>query len=177
MCEPVTSFLTAVGTSLGATGTAATVTGAAVVGTTVSLGLQYQGYQASKDAAKTQQAMENLRAQRSQVQALREAQIKRAMLVQRSAGSGTMDSSGFAGGMSSLSSQLGGNQMFANQMGSMASSIGRYNSRAQTYGALSGLVNQVTGFALSPVGSDFLNSFGGTTNTVSATQLGNNTSR
>ena len=164
MCEPVTGFLTAVGTSLGASAGTATAVGAAAVGTAASIGFQYQGYQASKDAARTQQAMENLRAQRSQLQALREAQIQRAMLVQRSAGSGTLDSSGFAGGMSSLSSQLGGNQMFANQMGSMASSIGRYNSRAQTFGALSGLANQVTGLAMSPVGSNYLNSFGGTTN-------------
>ena len=157
MCEPVTGFLTAVGTSLGASAGTATAVGAAAVGATVSLGFQYQGYKASKDAAKTQQAMENLRAQRSQVQALREAQIKRAMLVQRSAGSGTMDSSGFAGGMSSLSSQLGGNQMFANQMSSLGQQFAGYQQDASRAAAFGQLAGNIAGFAASDTGTKFIN--------------------
>ena len=162
MCEPVTGFLTAVGTSLGASaGTAATV-GAVAVGTTASLGLQYQGYQASKDAARTQQAMENLRAQRSQLQALREAQIQRAMLVQRSAGSGTLDSSGFAGGMSSLSSQLGGNQMFANQMTTLGQQFAGYQQDASRASAFGQLAGNIAGFAASDTGTKFINKALGT---------------
>lgn len=153
MCEPVTTFLASVGTSLGATGTAATVTGAAVVGgTAASLGMQYQGYQASKAAARTQQAMENLRAQRSQVQALREAQIKRAMMIQSSAGSGVMDSSGFAGGLGSLGSQLAGNQMYANQVTSLGQQFAGYQQDASRAAAFGQLASTVSGFAMSKPG-------------------------
>lgn len=158
MCEPVTAFLTSVGTSLGATGTAATVTGAAVVGgATASLGFQYQGYQASKAAARTQQAMENLRAQRSQVQALRESQIKRAMMVQAGASSGVMDSSGFAGGIGSLGSQLAGNQMYANQMTSLGQEFAGYQQDASRAAAFGQLAGNISGFAMSKPGVSFSN--------------------
>lgn len=162
MCEPVTGFLTAVGTSLGASAGTATAVGAAAVGTAASIGFQYQGYQASKDAARTQQAMENLRAQRSQLQALREAQIQRAMLVQRSAGSGTLDSSGFAGGMSSLSSQLGGNQMFANQMTTLGQQFAGYQQDASRASAFGQLAGNIAGFAASDTGTKFINKALGT---------------
>lgn len=158
MCEPVTTFLTTVGTSLGATGTAATVTGAAVVGgATASLGFQYQGYQASKSAARTQQAMENLRAQRSQIQALREAQIKRAMMVQSSSTSGAMDSSGFAGGLSSLGSQLAGNQMYANQMTAFGQQFAGYQQDASRAAAFGQLASNISGLAMSKPGVSFSN--------------------
>jgi len=158
MCDPVTAFLTSVGTSLGATGTAATVTGGVVVGgATASLGMQYQGYQASKSAAKTQQAMENLKAQRSQVQALREAQIQRAMLTQRSAVSGSMDSSGFAGGMASIGSQLAGNQMFANQMTGLGQQLAGQQQDINRYGAMGSLFGQVASFGASKPGVAFSN--------------------
>jgi hypothetical protein len=158
MCDPVTAFLTSVGTSLGATGTAATVTGGVVVGgATASLGMQYQGYQASKSAAKTQQAMENLKAQRSQVQALREAQIQRAMLTQRGAVSGSMDSSGFAGGMASIGSQLAGNQMFANQMTGLGQQLAGQQQDINRYGAMGSLFGQVASFGASKPGVAFSN--------------------
>jgi hypothetical protein len=158
MCDPVTAFLTSVGTSLGATGTAATVTGGVVVGgATASLGMQYQGYQASKSAAKTQQAMENLKAQRSQVQALREAQIQRAMLTQRGAVSGSMDSSGFAGGMASIGSQLAGNQMFANQITGLGQQLAGQQQDMNRYAAMGNLFGQVASFGASKPGVAFSN--------------------
>ena len=171
MCDPVTAFLTSVGTSLGATGTAAAGTAAAAggisastalvaAGTAASVGFGYKQYQAGKEAAKTQQAMEGLRAQRSQLQALREAQIQRAMLTQRSAVSGSMDSSGFAGGMSSIGSQLAGNQMFANQMTGFGRQLAGQQQTMQRYGALSQLSGQVAQFGMSDVGSNYINSFG-----------------
>ena len=159
MCDPVTQFLTAVGTSLtGATGTAAAVTGGVVVGgATASLGMQYQGYQVGKDAAKTQQAMEALKARRSQVQALREAQIQRAMLTQRSISSGTADSSGFAGGMASIGSQLAGNQQFANQMTGFGQQLAGQQQDMNRYAALGSMFGQVASLGASKPGVAFSN--------------------
>ena len=125
-----------------------------------SIGFGYKQYQAGKEAAKTQQAMEGLRAQRSQLQALREAQIQRAMLTQRSAVSGSMDSSGFAGGMSSIGSQLAGNQMFANQMTGFGRQLAGQQQTMNRFGALSQLSGQVAQFGMSDVGSNYINSFG-----------------
>lgn len=153
MCDPVTGFLSAVGSGISAgavTGGAALATGAVVVGGTVgSLGMQYKGYQAGKDAARTQQAMEALRAQRSQIQALREAQIQRAMLTQRSIASGTADSSGFAGGMGSIGSQLAGNQMFANQMTAFGQQLAGQQQSANRYTAVGSLFGQAAQSAAS----------------------------
>jgi hypothetical protein len=152
-----------VGAAAGATGSgitagaisASTALSAAALATSVGFG--YKQYGAGKEAAKTQQAMESLRAQRSQLQALREAQIQRAMLTQRSATSGTMDSSGFAGGMASIGSQLAGNQMFANQMTGFGRQLAGQQQTMQRYGALSQLSGQAASFGMSELGSDFIN--------------------
>jgi len=174
MCDPAT--LTAIAAGVSTTGaTAATVGGAATAtGTiaattgslatalgataaTASIGFGYKQYQTGKEAAKTQQAMEGLRAQRSQLQALREAQIQRAMLTQRSATSGTMDSSGFAGGMASIGSQLAGNQMFANQMTGLGQQLAGQQQDINRYGAMGSLFGQVASFGASKPGVAFSN--------------------
>jgi hypothetical protein len=121
----------------------ATLTAIAVTATTASVGMQYKSYEAGKEAAKTQQAMESLKARRSQVQALREAQIQRAMLTQRSISSGTADSSGFAGGMASIGSQLAGNQQFANQMTGFGQQLAGQQQDMNRYAALGNMFGQV----------------------------------
>jgi hypothetical protein len=132
----------------------------AAIATTAAVGTSYVSMENNKKAARTQEAMQRLKQQKDQIQALREAQIQRALLVQRSAGAGALDTSGFSGGMSSIGSQLAGSQMYANQMGSMGTIASRFQTKAQTFGALSQISGQVAGFAMSAEGSKFINSIG-----------------
>ena len=118
----------------------------AVLGSTI-IGSQVRSFQLQKQAAEQQQAARRLQARRQNVQALREAQIKRAMLQQSAAQTGTLDSSGFEGGVSSLQSQLGSNIGFANQLTAFGENQARYLRRAQTTTALSNLAIQGATFA------------------------------
>jgi len=105
---------------------------AAVAGTAVSI---KQGQEASKAQARQQ----GLSARRSQRQAIREAQIRRAQSQVQAGAMGVTGGSGLAGGQASLSSQLGGNLGFAGQMSGLNQQITMAQSRAQTAGDIAGL--------------------------------------
>jgi hypothetical protein len=146
MCDPITLGVIA-GASASAAGTTA-VTALAVGGITMGVTGMIDSQKQAGKAAKMQQAMESRKAQRSQLQALREAQIQRAMLTQRSATSGTMGSSGFAGGMSSIGSQLAGNIGFSREMTAFGQGISRYNQQANRSAALGQLGFQAASFGM-----------------------------
>ena len=109
---------------------------AAVAGTAVSI---KQG----KEASKAQARQQGLSARRSQRQAIREAQIRRAQSQVQAGAMGVTGGSGLAGGQASLSSQLGGSLGFAGQMSGLSQQISMAQSRAQTAGAVAGLGMQV----------------------------------
>jgi len=109
---------------------------ASVAGTAVSV---KQGQEASKAQARQQ----GLSARRSQRQAIRESQIRRAQSQVQAGAMGVTGGSGLAGGQASLSSQLGGSLGFAGQMSGLSQQITMAQSRAQTAGAVAGLGMQV----------------------------------
>ena len=109
---------------------------AAVAGTAVSINQQ-------KKASAAPRRQQGLSARRSQRQAIREAQIRRAQSQVQAGAMGVTAGSGLAGGQASLSSQLGGSLGFAGQMSGLSQQITMAQSRAQTAGAIAGLGSQV----------------------------------
>lgn len=105
---------------------------ATVAGTAVSINQQ-------KKASAAQRRQQGLSARRSQRQAIREAQIRRAQSQVQAGAMGVTAGSGLAGGQASLSSQLGGNLGFAGQMSGLSQEITMAKSKAQTAGAVAGL--------------------------------------
>lgn len=154
MCDPATLAAIAIG-------------GGLTVGVAGTIDAQNK----SSRAAKMQQAMENRKAQRSQLQALRESQIQRAMIQQRSAVGGSLDSSGFSGAMSSIGSQLGSNIGFSREL----SAFGQGISDLQQQAARSQMISQL-GFQAASFGMQGFGNLGGTTTSASAMSAGNNTS-
>ena len=92
-----------------------------------------------KKASKAQARQQGLSARRSQRQAIREAQIRRAQSQVQAGAMGVTGGSGLAGGQASLSSQLGSNIGFAGQMSGLNQQITMAQSRAQTAGDIAGL--------------------------------------
>ena len=119
---------------------------AATVGTVVSVNQQ-------KKAAAAQRQQQQVQAQRSQRQAMREAQIRRAQTQASAQGMGIVGGSALGGGLASLSSQLGGALGYAGQQSGLSKEISIASSKAQTAGAVAGLGMQAF--------STF-NTFGGT---------------
>lgn len=105
---------------------------AAVAGTAVSINQQ-------KKASAAQRLQQGLSARRSQRQAIRESQIRRAQSQVQAGAMGVTAGSGLAGGQASLSSQLGSNIGFAGQMSGLSQQISMAQSRAQTAGAVADL--------------------------------------
>lgn len=104
---------------------------ASVAGTLIS-------YSGQRKAARAQQQQQQLATRRSQRQAIRQYQIQRAQAMASAQGSGTMASSGVAGGVGGLSSQLGESLGFSTQMSGLSQDINSGMSRA-SFG--SGLAN------------------------------------
>lgn len=155
VAAPAASTAGAAGAAtVGAAAGVSATTLASVAALTGSLGFGYKQYQAGKEAANLQQAMENRKAQRSQLQALREAQIKRAMMIQAGANSGVMDSSGLQGGIGSLQSQLAGNIGFANQMTSLGQGVSSAQQQMNRFGALANISGTLGNFAQSETGQN-----------------------
>jgi hypothetical protein len=92
-----------------------------------------------KKASKAQARQQGLSARRSQRQAIREAQIRRAQSQVQAGAMGVTGGSGLAGGQASLSSQLAGNLGFAGQMSGLSQQITMAQSKAQTAGDIAGL--------------------------------------
>lgn len=170
MCDPFTAAV--VGTAGTAAGSAGAVTAgtaaaastgisaATAIGATAtaaSIGFGLEAMQRGKDAAKLQQAQIAEQNKRSQIQALREAQIKRAMMVQQGASSGALDSSGFRGGVSSLGSQLGGNIQFSNTIGQLSQQQAAAQQGANQAQGFSNLAGTLGNFAFSSQGNQLFN--------------------
>ena len=120
--------------------------GAAVVGAGAAVVSARNQQKASESAQKQQE----LSYARSQKQAIREAQIRRAQATASVQSMGALSSSGFAGGVSSLTSQLGSTLGYSSQLSGLSKEQAMYQSKAATLGAYSNLA-----FA----GSDFASKF------------------
>ena len=98
-----------------------------------------KGVQEQKKAARAQQGQQQLEYRRSQRQALREAQLRRAQGMATAQSAGMLGGSAVSGGASSLASQAGSTLGFASQMSGLSKDISVATSRANTFGAIAGL--------------------------------------
>ncbi len=122
-----------------ATNAAAIKATAAVVTATAATASAVSSSQHRKRAAAAQRKQQQLQAQRSQRQAVREAQIRRAQTQGTSQGLGVVGGSALGGGLSSLSSQLGGSLGYAGQLSGLSKQISIASQKAQTADAAAGL--------------------------------------
>lgn len=111
----------------------------AVIGAVSAVAGTALSYTAQKKAADSAQKQQDLNTRRSNRMAIREAQIKRAQAQNAAALSGAGGGSGIAGGVSSLSSQLGSGLGFSTQMSALSADITKYQSKAQLWGDVAGL--------------------------------------
>jgi hypothetical protein len=102
---------------------------AGAVGTAASINQQ-------KKAAALQQRQSELQNRRSQRQAIREAQIRRAQAVSSSVAGGSNLGSGIAGGISSLGSQVGETLGFSSQYSGLSKQINLATQRANTFSSI-----------------------------------------
>lgn len=92
-----------------------------------------------RKAAESAQKQQELSYSRSQKQAIREAQIRRAQAAASAQSMGALSSSGFAGGVSSLSSQVGSTLGYSTQLSGLSKEQSMYQTRAANYGAFADL--------------------------------------
>ena len=112
---------------------------AAVIGAVATVGGTVMQYSAQKKAAKAAQRQQNLSTQRSNRQAIREAQLQRAQAIAAGASMGALGGSALAGGLGSLGAQLGSGLGFSSQMSSLSNDINKFQQRAATWGAIASM--------------------------------------
>jgi hypothetical protein len=112
-------------------------------GTVSSFMQQQKAAEAQKKALAVQSAMDQLKQQREARQAMREARIKRASIVQAGANQSATASSAVQGGAASVQSQLSGTLSFLDQMGQMAKQATGYQQAAVDAGASAGMFGAI----------------------------------
>lgn len=118
--------------------------GAAVAGTAGSIYSTNEARKASKESARAEQRRAEVQNVRNVRQAIREARLTQGSLVAQGANSGTIGSTGVAGGLSSVSSQLGSNLNYLSQIAEENTNIfnaslkaSQYQANAQIFGTIS----------------------------------------
>ena len=120
-----------------ATATAATLLSAA------GLALSYAGYRQNQKAIAASNRAQKLQAERERKQAIRQTILQRSAIQQQAQVLGVTDTSGFAGGLSSISSQLGSNLGYGNMQSGISSQISNLKSSASTLSGLGGIAFNV----------------------------------
>jgi len=100
---------------------------ATVVGTVASIDAQNK-------ASAAQQEQQTLTTRRSRRQAIREGQIRRAQAIASAQGAGSLQSSGAAGGIGSISSQVGETLGYQSQYGALSNVITAQSQQAAFWG-------------------------------------------
>ncbi len=111
----------------------------AVIGAVATVGGTVMAYSAQKKAAAAARKQQELTTQRSNRQAIREAQLRRAQAIAAAASMGALGGSALAGGLSSLGAQLGSGLGYSTQMSALSSQIEKYSARAATGNAIAGI--------------------------------------
>lgn len=88
---------------------------------------------AQEKSSRVQQKMESRSAQRDRLTQLRQAQIARATAIQGAVNSGTADSSGLSGQLSSIQATTAGNLAFSQQTETGVGVMNAYQRRAARY--------------------------------------------
>jgi type II secretory pathway pseudopilin PulG len=121
---------------------------ALVIGAVATVAGTVMSYRGQKKAARAQQLQQAVATRRSRRQAVREMQIRRAQAVASAQASGTLGSSGAAGGIGSLTSQLGSEMGFSTQMSGLSADISSGMAQANRGGAIAGLGGAAMQFGL-----------------------------
>jgi len=116
---------------------------AAVIGAVATVGGTVLSYSAQQKAASAQKKQQNLETRRSQRQAIREAQIKRAQALASGANMGALGGSALAGGTGALGSQLGSGLGFSTQMSGLSNVISSQTNRANMFSSLASIGSAV----------------------------------
>lgn len=116
---------------------------AAVIGAVAAVGGTVLAYNAQKKAAKSTRRQQELSTQRSNRQAIRETQLRRAEALAAAASMGALGGSSIAGGTSSLGSQLGSGLGFSSHMSSLSADIEKYTQRASMWGSIASMGSSV----------------------------------
>lgn len=110
-----------------------------VIGAVATVAGTVINYNANKKAAELSKRQQAEASRRSQLQALRGAQIQRAQAVATAQAQGSLASSGAAGGIGAIGSQLGSELGYARRQGALSSQIGDAQSRANLGSGLANL--------------------------------------
>ena len=100
------------------------------VSSVASVAMQARAAGAQRRAAETQQRQQEVQALASRRRSMRAAQVQRATTLATAQGAGAIGSSAVAGGLSSLSSQLGSSVGFQTQMSGLSRDISGFNMQA-----------------------------------------------
>ena len=112
---------------------------ALAIGAVASVAGAVTAYRGQKKAAQAQQQQQAVSTTRSRRQAIRASQIQRAQAIASAQGAGTLSSSGVAGGIGGLSSQLGSEMGFSTQMSGLSQLISSGLAQASRGQAIAGL--------------------------------------
>ena len=119
----------------------------------VSAGLSYQqGQQQAKQqkkAAAAQRRAEEIKAAKARKDAVREASIKRAQIIANTSASGTQETSGAMGGISSIGSTLAGNIQTADALQEQYGIASVAGAKASQANANAGAFGDISGLAFS----------------------------
>lgn len=126
----------------------AVATAIAVAGLVLTAVGTFQSIQSQKKAAKKQDKLNALQAQRERRQAIREARIERAQVLNSGIQVGAGESSAVSGGISSVASQLGSNLGFSNQTEKLGKAINRDLRRASNFQGLASFGQQAFSFGV-----------------------------
>ena len=115
---------------------AAYATIAAGVGAGTAIYGTIKSTQMANKQAKTEARIAAVKNARERRQAVREAAIARANILQAGANQGASSSSAVEGGAASITSQLDANLSFLDQIGSLQQSSAKYGQKASTYSSI-----------------------------------------
>jgi len=124
--------------------------GLALAGTAVAGYSAYKGNKAQKAASASQRQAEKTARNVERRKAFRQAQIQRAQATVQGAAAGGLQSSGFSGGVGSISSQVGTSMGASSQIGAQNQITGAFMQKAQNWnmiGQLGGMGASIAGQA------------------------------
>lgn len=129
--------------------------GTAIAGTVASIASTAQAGSAARRQAEAEQRRAEIQNVRNVRQSIREARLAQASIQSQGALSGALMGTGVAGGMASVSSQLGGNLNYISSIAEENTNIFNASiagARAQTNATIFGQVGQLAG-SMTPQGS------------------------
>ncbi len=112
---------------------------AIVIGAVAAVGGTVMQMKAQKKAAAASRRQQDLSTQRSNRQAIREAQLQRAQAIAAGASMGALGGSALAGGLGSLGSQLGSGLGFSSQMSGLSADIEKFQQKAAMWGGVASI--------------------------------------